>query len=142
MQHCIITARCDRKTLLYDREHRPRHRGRHAQREGHDRAVTRIPEEVVRLQVVQILRREFDPDNNGNGEHVSREGARAPRGRPELRPVVALALELVLVPDHELEIPDIVQNEAVVDLLGETAHRVWELFQPADLQLAWCLEEQ
>ena len=87
----------------------------------HEHSVAGRTQEVVRLQEIQVGRAVVERSNHWYSEEPAGIGALAPRRAGEFDPVVALPLQLVLVPHKEGQVSHVVQHQPVVLLAGERA---------------------
>ena len=109
--------------------------------EADEDAISLAAEPVMRQQEVQVSRTVVDGHDHGHREEVLAVGAGTSWSRCELHTGIILALQLVLMLCQEVEVANIVQNDAIVPSPVKAAHGFWEDLQASHLKLQRSLEQ-
>ena len=98
-------------------------------------------EPIIGLQVTSVLSGVIDSNHRGNFEQIfCIEASPSLRGC-EFNATVILALNLLLVRNQEVKVPDVIKDEGIVHPSLEFNHLCREDLAAAHLQLKWVLEE-
>ena len=110
-------------------------------REVDEDAVALGAEPVMRAQEVQVPCAVVDGDCHRHRKGVLPVRARAARSRGKFDTRVVLALKFVLVLRNELQVPHIVQDDAIMGVPVKGAHPLWEDVETPHFELQRALEQ-